>query len=35
MAALHRRQARVSPAVVEVLGHLRERARHALPARTP
>jgi DNA-binding transcriptional LysR family regulator len=35
MAALHRRQARVPAAVVEVLGHLRERARHALPGRTP
>ncbi|MEV4510395.1 LysR family transcriptional regulator [Dactylosporangium sp. NPDC049525] len=33
MAALHRRQARVPPAIVEVLGHLRDRARHALPGR--
>jgi DNA-binding transcriptional LysR family regulator len=35
MSALHRRQARVPAAIVEVLGHLRERARHALPGRTP
>ncbi|GAA3221038.1 LysR family transcriptional regulator [Dactylosporangium siamense] len=33
MAALHRRQARVPPAVVELLDHLRDRARQALPAR--
>lgn len=33
MAALHRRQTRLPPAIVEVLGHLRERARHALPDR--
>ncbi|GIJ47850.1 LysR family transcriptional regulator [Virgisporangium aliadipatigenens] len=34
MTALHRRQARVLPAVLEVLGHLREQARRPLRART-
>ena len=34
MTALHRRQARVSPAVLQVLDQLRERARQVLPART-
>jgi DNA-binding transcriptional LysR family regulator len=34
MTALHRRQARVLPAVLQVLGHLREQARQPLPART-
>jgi DNA-binding transcriptional LysR family regulator len=34
MTALHRRQARVLPAVLQVLGHLRDQARRPLPART-
>jgi hypothetical protein len=34
MTALHRRQARVLPAVLQVLDHLREQARQPLPART-
>ena len=34
MTALHRRQARVLPAVLQLLGHLRERARLPMPART-
>jgi len=34
MTALHRRQNRVLPAVLQVLGHLRELAGRPLPART-
>ena len=34
MTALHRRQARVLPAVLQILEHLREKARQRLPART-
>ncbi|WP_328472550.1 LysR family transcriptional regulator [Actinoplanes sp. NBC_00393] len=34
MAALHRRQTRVLPAVLQLLEHLREQAREPLPART-
>ncbi|MCU7730394.1 hypothetical protein ODJ79_42320 [Actinoplanes sp. KI2] len=34
MTALHRRQTRVLPAVLQVLEHLRQLAREPLPART-
>ncbi|GID90904.1 LysR family transcriptional regulator [Amorphoplanes digitatis] len=34
MTALHRRQTRVQPAVLQLLTHLRERAGRPLPART-